>query len=59
MKNEYKINPNPKGSIIKHKWKKWERIDKYFIISFSGQNIENQQLTKEMNQNYTNIFGVF
>lgn len=39
--------------------KKWERIDKYFIISFSEQNIENQQLTKEMNQNYTNIFGVF
>ncbi|SHE49107.1 hypothetical protein SAMN05444408_101618 [Chryseobacterium takakiae] len=33
--------------------------DKYFIISFSEQNIESQQLTKERNQNYTNIFGVF
>lgn len=29
--------------------------DKYFIISFSEQNIESQQLTKERNQNYTNM----
>ena len=30
----------------------------FYHIVF-GQNIENQQLAKEMNQNYTNIFGVF